>query len=132
MADIRISRLYLINNMSKSGMQYIIFHIFWVKDLNLTLRNVIDALCKEIIIHHQTVTIATDKHDYILRIHTSILHHMTPIRITFAPLYPHRTLWRYTNVVLLLLLLYSKIHFIFPLVFYRHFNGDICEMMQLI
>jgi len=82
MADIRISRLYLINNMSKSGMQYIIFHIFWVKDLNLTLRNVIDALCKEIIIHHQTVTIATDKHDYIPRIHTSILHHMTLIHIT--------------------------------------------------
>jgi len=52
------------------------------KDLNFTHRKVIDAMCKEIIIHHQMVTIATDKHDYIPRIHTSILHHMTPIHIT--------------------------------------------------
>ena len=44
---------------------HVILH-FWVKDLNLTLRNVIDAMCKEIIkeiiIHQQTVAIATDKH----------------------------------------------------------------------
>ena len=59
--------------MSKSGMYYVIFYIFGVKNLNFTLRNVIDAMCKEIIIHHQTVTIATDKHDYILRIHTDPL-----------------------------------------------------------
>jgi len=51
MAAIGIGRLYHINNMSNSGMQYIIFHIFGVKDFNFANKNALNAMWKEIAIH---------------------------------------------------------------------------------
>jgi len=58
----------------------IIFHIFGVKDLSFIHRNVIYATCKEIVIHQQSVAIATDKHHCTRRIRSYI--HTTCHRYT--------------------------------------------------
>ena len=107
MADIRISRLYLIKICPKVACS-ISFSTFLGSRISVlhTHTNVIDATCKEIVIHQQMVTIATDKQHCTLRIHTCT-QHVTDTH-------------------------YSKIHFIHPLVFYRDLNGDICDMMPLI
>jgi len=46
------------------------------------------------------------KTTYGLIMRFSTMQHARHLESHHAPLYPHRTLWRYTNVVLLLLLLY--------------------------